>query len=233
VSRTYRILIIAVVGVLAVGGYWKIVLAPKRAEAVALETKVATAEAQLSQTQSLIATYEGSRVAYKENYATVLKLGKAVPTDDDTRSLVLQLDTAAKRSGVDFDTLNVNGGGGGAPGTGAAVAPGAINAGAFSAMPFSFNFSGNFETLGGFFSRLERFVSLKGDTIAVNGRLLRLETISLTPGPTGWPGLNAEVHASSYIVPETAPAEATPPTTTTTPPAGTAAADGVTPITAG
>jgi hypothetical protein len=99
-------------------------------------------------------------------------------------------------------------------------------------MPFTFSFSGNFATLGNFFSRLESFVSLKGDTISVRGRLLRVETISLQPGSDGWPGLNAEVRASTYIVPKTDPA-ATPPTTATAPPAATTAAAGETPITAG
>ena len=80
-----------------------------------------------------------------------MRLGKAVPSDDDTRSLVVQLDATAKRSGVDFDTINVNGSGAGAASgvAGAApMAPGAVNAGAFSAMPFSFSFSGEFRTLG-------------------------------------------------------------------------------------
>ena len=69
-------------------------------------------------------------------------------------------------------------------------------------MPFTLNFSGKFSTLGDFFSRLERFVSVKGDQVAVSGRLLRVESISLQPGEGGWPGLTAQVGASSYIVPK-------------------------------
>ena len=76
-------------------------------------------------------------------------------------------------------------------------------------MPFSLNFSGQFNTLGDFLSRLERFVTVKGDKISVNGRLLRVESISLKPGDGGWPALNAQIGASSYIVPETAAAAAT------------------------
>jgi Tfp pilus assembly protein PilO len=205
VSRTLRILIVAVVAFGAVGGYWKLVLAPKRAQVAELDKKIAFEEAQLVQTQNLIASYEGAKDQYKANYATVARLGKAVPTSDDTRSLVVQLDTAAKRSAVNFDAINLNAAG---STDGTSVAPGAVNAGAFSAMPFSFSFTGDFSTLGKFFSRLERFVTLKGDEIKVSGRLLRVESISLTPGTGGWPGLNAQVGASSYIVPETP--EATP-----------------------
>jgi len=223
VSRTFRILIVAVVALGAVGGYWKLVLAPKRAQVAELDTRVAYQQAELVQTQSLIATYQGARDEYKANYATVVRLGKAVPTADDTRSLVVQLDAASKRSGVDFDTINLNGGS--AEG---GIAPGAISAGAFSAMPFSFSFTGTFDSLGNLFSRLERFVSLKGEEIAVSGRLLRVESISLAPGEGGWPAMSAQVGASSYIVPEgqgaaapataaagTAPATATETTTTT------------------
>jgi hypothetical protein len=214
VSRSFRLLIAVVVALGAVGGYWKLVLAPKRAEVTSLDQQVATKQAQLTQTQGLIATYQGARGAYKTNYATVVRLGKAVPTDDDTRSLVVQIDAAAKRSGVAFDTINSTvSGGGGSDTTGVAIAPGAVNAGAFSAMPFSFSFSGSFSTLGNFFTRLENFVSLQGDKIAVNGRLLRVESISVKPAEGGWPNLIAQVGASSYIVPETSDPATAPSTT--------------------
>ena len=42
------------------------------------------------------------RARTRANYATVVRLGKAVPADDDVRSLIVQLDSAAERSNVDF-----------------------------------------------------------------------------------------------------------------------------------
>lgn len=233
-SRTYKILLVLVVAVLAGGGYWKVALAPKRAQVVELDEKVAVAEAQLAQSRALVNTYRGAQKSYKVNYETVVRLGKAVPTDDDTRSLLVQLDTSAKRAGVDFDAINVNGGGGsGDPTAAAPVAPGAVNAGSFSAMPFAFGFTGTFASLGDFFSRLERFVSLKGDSIEVRGRLVRIENLTLAPADDGWPGLAATVGGSAYIVPETAAVDpasgtaatstATTTTTTTTSEAGTEA----------
>jgi Tfp pilus assembly protein PilO len=226
VSRTYKILLALVVAVLAGGGYWKMVLTPKRVQAAELEEQLAVAEAQVAQSRALVNTYRGAQKAYKVNYETVVRLGKAVPTDDDTRSLLVQLDTSAKRAGVDFDAINLNGGSGATDTTGAApVAPGAVNAGAFSAMPFSFGFTGTFATLGEFLSRLERFVTLKNDRIDVSGRLVRIENLSLAPVQDGWPGLSANIGASAYIVPETAAVDsatsgaattATSTTTTTT-----------------
>jgi Tfp pilus assembly protein PilO len=232
VSRTYRILIVGVVAVLAVGGYWKFALAPKRQQAAELEQQVITAEAQLAQTQSVIATYKNAKAQYKTNYATVVRLGKAVPADDDTRSLVVQLDAAAKRSGIDFDSIDITSSGASAStntGAAATLAPGAVNVGSFAAMPFNFSFTGEFGGLSNFLSRLERFVSVKGDRISVNGRLLRVDGISLHAASDGWPGLQVDVAASSYIVPETAAtagagAAAAPlstTTSTTTPPTTT------------
>ncbi|MBE2316615.1 hypothetical protein DVA67_011555 [Solirubrobacter sp. CPCC 204708] len=202
-SRTYKMLLVAVVALLAVGGYWKMALAPKRAQVADLDEQIAVAQAQLAQSQALVSTYRGAQKAYKVNYETVVRLGKAVPTDDDTRSLLVQLDTSAKRAGVDFDTVNVNGGGGSSSSTEASTTPGAVNAGAFSAMPFAFGFTGTFASLGDFLARMERFVTLKGDKIEVNGRLVRIENLTLAPAESGWPGLQAQVGASAYIVPET------------------------------
>jgi hypothetical protein len=77
VSRLTRIAIAVIVFAGAGFGYWKFDLQPKRAEAAKLEQELATQEAQLAQTQALIQTYEGARAAYKDNYATVVRLGKA------------------------------------------------------------------------------------------------------------------------------------------------------------
>ena len=230
-SRSIRILLAAAIAVVAFGGYWKLALAPKRVEAADLSKQVAAQQAQLAQSQRLVASYAGAKRAYGANYATVVRLGKAAPSDDDTRSLVVQLDAAAKRSDTAFASIDVGGGGGSSQTTstgGAAAtttAPGAINTGAYSVMPFSLAFTGDFATLENFLGRLQRFVTVKGDKILVNGRLMRVESVSLQPGDKGWPGLNAVVTASSYIVPDDAAAAApspTPSTDTTTTTAATA-----------
>lgn len=230
-SRTYRIIIVAVLAVLAVGGYWKLALEPKRAKAAELEQQVVAAEAQLAQTQALIATYKDAKAEYKTNYATVVRLGKAVTADDDTRSLVVQLDTAAKRSGIEFENIDISTGAAAALSAGTVggtqtLAPGVVNLGSFAAMPVNLAFTGEFTTLTRFLARLERFVTVGENQIRVNGRLLRVDGLALQPAEDGWPGLQVEIAASAYIVPEAdpatagatvaAPAGTTPPTTAAT-----------------
>ena len=230
-TRTYRILIGVVVIGAAAAAYWMLLLSPKRQEAADLETKVSVSQAQLTQTRTTLAGYESAKSKYQANYAQLVRLGKAVPTDDDTRSLMVQVDAAAKRSGIDFDNIDLVAGATAAPpGSNVATAqsttglpPGAINGGGFAVMPFSLAFVGQFGTLSNFFSRIERFVSVDGDKIAVDGRLLRIEKITLTPADTGWPNIQAAVAASAYVVPSgtDAAAGATPQS-----PAGTAPAGG-------
>ena len=55
-SRTYKILLVLVVAVFAGGGYWKLVLAPKRAELADLNERVSVAQAELDQQQALVNT---------------------------------------------------------------------------------------------------------------------------------------------------------------------------------
>ena len=219
-SRNTRILLIAVIAVLAVGGYWKLALAPKRTEAADLAKQVATAQAQLAQQQGLLATYKGAQAQYKSNVASVVRLGKAIPADDDTRSLVVQLDAAALRSGTAFDNIDIAAHGSSstpATPTSANVAPGAVNVGNYSALPLTLAFSGDFDTLENFLGRVQRFVTLKGDQILVDGRLMRVESISLQPSDKGWPNMGVHISADTYIVPDdaAAPAPAAPASTTT------------------
>ncbi len=209
-TRTIRIAIAALVAAGAVYAYWHFLLAPKRVEADKLATQAQTAEATLAQSQSQVADYKQAKAAYKDNYVTIVRLGKAVPGDDDTRSLMVQLDTAAARSGVDFAAIDLNSSGAPTASAGAAAAkspgsalpPGAVSwTGGISAMPFTFNFEGDFRGLSRFFGRLERFVTVPDGKIAIDGRLLRVETIQISPAPDGFPHLKAQIGAATYIAP--------------------------------
>jgi hypothetical protein len=244
VTKNPKLLITIVALVAAVGAYWMLVLSPKRERLAAVEAEVSAAQADLSQAQATLATYQKAQGAYRVNYATVVRLGKAVPADDDVRSLMVQLNSAADRSKVDFRTISVGeGSSSGEPTTAGATAPppGAVAVGAagFTAMPFKFTFGGDFHNLSSFFSRLEHFVTVSNEQIDVTGRLLRLEGLSLTPD-TESNRITAEITASSYLLPPTqsvtaggtatAPAAATPTspssTPSTTPPTTTATTTG-------
>jgi hypothetical protein len=216
VTRRNSILLVAVAFAAAAGAYWMLVLSPKREEAAALSTQIAAKQVALGQAEAELASYEAARSTYRSNYTKVARLGKAVPADDDVRSLMVQINSAADSSKVDFRTITIGGSSAppaGAPGgpektPGAAAAltppPGSsiVGTAGFSTMPFSFKFRGSFVSLGDFFSRLDSFVKVKNQGLDVTGRLLLLNSISLAPDPAqGFPVISADVSANSYLLP--------------------------------
>lgn len=211
-TRNTRILIAVVALAAMIGGYWFLLLAPKREEIARLDADITAKQLELDQARQQLGTYEAARKSYKRNYATLARLGKAVPADDDVRSLLVQIDDAASRSGVDFGRIEVGGSAAGSatasdasvPAEGElAPPPGTVPFGSdgFAAMPFSFSFTGSFFDLSTFLARLERFVSVENQKIAANGRLLRLESLQLQPSSSGFPEIQAEIAAATYIVP--------------------------------
>ncbi len=91
-----------------------LVLKPKRDEAAKLSSQVEAAQTRVDNARTAVATGQRARETYAANYATVARLGKAVPTDDDIPSLVFQLDSTAEATGVDFRSVKLESGGGNA-----------------------------------------------------------------------------------------------------------------------
>jgi Tfp pilus assembly protein PilO len=227
-SRTNRILLAVVVVAGAICGFYFLALAPKREEIAKLDADIAAVQAEVDSARDTLAAHERARASYPRTYALLARLGKAVPADDDVRSLLVQIESAAERSGVDFQKIEV--------GTGASVgttqpateagdelapAPGSVPVagGALSAMPFSFTFNGSYFELSEFLARLERFVTVTNRRIDATGRLLRLESVEIQPGAAGFPAMQAEVGAATYLVPPPEAVEGAP-----EPSAGTPAA---------
>jgi Tfp pilus assembly protein PilO len=237
-TRTNRILIAVVAIAAAASAYYFLVLTPKREQVTKLNTDIAAKQTQLAQAKQTLVGYEKARASYKANYTTLVRLGKAVPSDDDIRSLMVQLQNAAVGSGVDFEKIELAsgfaGGTGAAPTTTTttatsgelAPAPGSVPVagGALSAMPFSFTFNGSYFDLSTFLARLEHFVSEHNDKLNATGRLLRLESVGIAPGPAGFPTMQAQIGAAIYVVPPVqgvpgaqTPGGGTTPTTPSTP----------------
>ena len=99
-TRTNKILLSVVALGAAIAAFYFFVLAPKREEVAKLDTEIAAKEAEIEQARLTLAGYEQAKESYKRNYATLARLGKAVPADDDVRSLLVQLESTADRSGV-------------------------------------------------------------------------------------------------------------------------------------
>ncbi len=98
-----------VVGLLALtGGFWFAILSPKRKESQKLTDQVAVEVQRLETARTTAKQAEESRARYGDDYATVARLGKAVPVQDDVPSLVYQLETTAKDNNIDFRSIKLD-----------------------------------------------------------------------------------------------------------------------------
>lgn len=213
--------VVVIAGVLA--GFWFGMLGPKRQEAADLKAKVTAAQQRLDQARQTETSGIAARDRYAADYATVARLGKAVPGDDDVPSLVFQLESAAKRHNIDFRavTLTQSGPAAAAPppatapagspavaseASAATLPPGAaVGAAGLATMPFKFTFDGTFLGMQRFLRSIDRLTSVDSDGqgVSVTGRLLTIDGFSLTAGRKGLPQVKAQVSATAYLLPAT------------------------------
>jgi hypothetical protein len=118
-----RLVVMVVAFVALFGGFWFMVLSPKRAQIGVVNTKIAAAEKRLGAAKASVAVAEQAKRSYDADYAAVARLGKAVPVDDDVPSLVYQLQSVSNNAKVDFLSFKL-------ASSGAAPAPAALTSAA-------------------------------------------------------------------------------------------------------
>lgn len=218
-----RTLIMVVIGVVVAAASWFLLIKPERDKAADLQAQVEQAQSQMDTATAQAAAATAARAQYGRDYATVVRLGKAVPADDDIASLIYQLDTSAEKTGVDFRTVAVTDssakGGTGTPGTGE-EAGGSTLPGNVTQVPITMSFTGGYFSMTRFLREVERYTITSGDTIDVRGRLVSIDGVTLKPGAGGFPQIQAEVTATAYRAP-VEQVEADPATGGSATPAGT------------
>ena len=173
-----RIVIVVIAALAVVAAAWLLAVAPEREKATKLGAEVSTAESQLTTAQSEVNAARSAEVGYPAEYASLVNLGKAVPTGEEVPSLIVQLAQATNEKNVEFTSFTSGGG----------SSSGAASAAAFTAMPFSFVFNGSFFDLSDLLQQLNRFtVRTSSGNLQVSGRLLTIQSVSLSPGSSsGW-----------------------------------------------
>jgi hypothetical protein len=110
-----RLVILVVLVGAALAGFWFVGLSPKHKEAADLQSQIDSARQQLDDAQQKAAQARTAKAHYDKDYATVAKLGKAVPKSDALPSLLYQLQSAAHGARIDFQSLKVSAGSGTGP----------------------------------------------------------------------------------------------------------------------
>lgn len=215
-KKTTNLVVGAMIVVVALAAaFWMLLLSPKREEAQKLGGQVETLEASLSQHRSEAAAATQAKRQFPRDYARLVVLGKAVPSDAETSSLLVQLNHLANRAGARFETLTLNAGAEAAPtegtlspteGAGALPLGASTGPGGLAVMAYSLTFEGDFFQIASFIESLDALVETTNKGVDVSGRLVTIGSFSLTPAETeegggGGGKLQADLTVTTYLTP--------------------------------
>jgi len=230
VTARDRTILLVVAALAALAGFWFLLLDPKRQDASEVSTQVTAAHKRLDTARAAAADADAARRRYANDYATVARLGKAVPLQDDVPSLVYQLQSSAFRNDLDFRSIKLEASAAAAPpsvtnakavasatentaaagatsgaatsAVAAVLPPGAtVGPAGFPTMPFSFSFDGGFFDMQHFLRAINGFTTVKGKRIDVRGRLLSVDGFALSASRAGFPQVKASIRATAYLLP--------------------------------
>ena len=102
-------LLLALVPIVILGGFWFVILGPKRAELSKASATLAKAQQRRDSAVAKANELEAARAGFSADYKAVLHLGKAIPSTLDMPSLIVQLDAAARGTGIKFNKIDASG----------------------------------------------------------------------------------------------------------------------------
>jgi type II secretory pathway pseudopilin PulG len=203
-----RLVLMGIVTLVVLVGGWFGLVSPERQKASKVDAQVSAAHLQLETARSQVASAQSAQTKYQSAYASMVRLGKAVPPEAQIPSLVYQLDKASNQKDVNFSSIidtGVTAQSAASPSTTttAATAPAG-----FTAVPFTFIFKGSYFSLYHLFNQLNRFVlNTASGSLQVTGRLLTIQDANLDLKEAGAESTGSEgqltgtITATAYILP--------------------------------
>jgi len=169
---------LVMLGLLAAG--WLLVVSPERNKAAQLDGQVSAAKTLLATAQTQLSEAQGAQAQYSTAYSSIVRLGQAVPADQQVPSLVYELDQASNGKNVEFNSITSTPPPASASSAPAAAAATAAASSGFTQMPFTFVFEGTFVDLYHLLNQVQGFtVQSANGTVQVSGRLLTIQNASL------------------------------------------------------
>lgn len=100
-----RKILLAIVPLAVILGFWFLALAPKRQEAAKADEDLAKQQQRLATAEQSIQPLESAKANFASDYTQLVRLGKAVPTKVDMPTVIVQLEQAAKGTGITFKRI--------------------------------------------------------------------------------------------------------------------------------
>jgi hypothetical protein len=205
-----RLVMMGIVSLVVLAAGWLMVVSPERQQASKIVAQVSTAHQQLEEAHTQVSSAQAARAQYSSAYASIVRLGKAVPPKEEIPSLVYQLDQASAQKDVDFASITdtgVTAASGSSAGTAASAT---ATPAAFTPVPFTFIFKGTYFSLYHLFNELNHFdLRTTAGGLQVTGRLLTVQDANLdlkesTDSGSSGSGnglLTGTITATAYVLP--------------------------------
>lgn len=219
-------IIVAMLGVAALAvAFWMLLLSPKRDEVSKLDRQIAKQEESLAVHRAEIQRGLEAEHTFPREYQQLVVLGKAAPAEDETASLLVQVNRIADDAHVRFQTIVLNGESGGESEEGETEAPSgeaspasypsptevaasklplgaSIGPAGLAVMPYQLTFQGSFFHIADFIHGLDSLVKTTNSQVRVTGRLITISGFQLSADQSrGFPYLQAEFTVTTYLVP--------------------------------
>jgi Tfp pilus assembly protein PilO len=195
--------------VIVAGAFWLLLIGPKRDKADELSSQVSSTRASLATAQQRSAAGLAAKRNFPHNYQQMVLLGKAVPADSGTASLLVQLNDISTHHRTPFLGIELKSGEGGEeaeteanvaslPPLGSSVGPAGLRS-----MPYDLSFEGGFFDTADFIEGVNALVQTKDGRIYANGRLLTFDRFEMTASKTTLRPKELEIKffATAYATP--------------------------------
>ncbi len=204
-----RLVLIVLSALAVLAAAWLLVVSPERKKAASLKGEVSAASAQLAAAEGKVTSARADQARYAAAYASIVRLGKAVPAGQELPSLMYQLAQASEKKNVDFASIVTGSGSDSGSGAAASATTAPVSSAGFTQMPFTFVFNGSFDDLYHLFQQLNHYTTrTTAGGVQVSGRLLTIQSTKLAPstatnakGEKGKEQLTGTISATAYVLP--------------------------------
>jgi Tfp pilus assembly protein PilO len=214
-SGNDRTILLVIPVVAAVVAFWFLALSPKQDEVKKLDSQISALQSDVAEQRQAAQAGLQARKDFPRDYQRLVVMGKAVPVDDETASLLVQINRIAEATGVSFRAIQQSAGAAAAPAatttptapateTAASLLPigATVGSAGLPTLPYQLTFRGNYFEVADFMAGIDRLVKPRKRTISADGRLVTIDGFVLSSDESfPFPVVKATMSVTTYVTP--------------------------------
>jgi len=214
-KQSTKTAIAVVVIIAAAAAFWLLLLSPKRDKADELSEQVSSAKATLSAEKARAGEGLAAKKKFRRDYQQLVLLGKAVPAEAETASLLVQMNNLGRAGSTPFLAMAAETSGDGSEETTETGAPveasvleqpplgSKVGPAGFRAMPMKVGYAGGYFALVELLKGMDGMVTTKSGRVVADGRLVTVDNFILVPEDNAlhFNVVGGVLHVTSYTTP--------------------------------